>query len=138
MSTSTDSYFLSAKYYDGAYGSVDLADARFYVDLAKETGGPALEMGCGTGRVLLPTARARIEVHGLDNSRPMLDVLRKNAGRESAEVQERITLHAGDMRSFRLGRTFALVTIPFRPMQHMFTVADQVAALRSAAAHLAK
>jgi len=138
MSTSTDSYFLSAKYYDGAYGSVDLADARFYVDLAKETGGPALEMGCGTGRVLLPTARARIEVHGLDNSRPMLDVLRENAGRESAEVQERITLHAGDMRSFRLGRTFALVTIPFRPMQHMFTVADQVAALRSAAAHLAK
>lgn len=137
MSTATDSYLISAKYYDGAYIK-DLSDANFYVDLAKEFGGPVLEIGCGTGRVLLPTARAGIEIHGLDNSRPMLDVLRENAGREIAAVQKRITLHTGDMRDFRLGRTFPLVTIPFRPMQHMFTVADQVSALKSAAAHVAK
>jgi SAM-dependent methyltransferase len=138
MPTTTDSYLIGANYYDGAYGAMDLADARFYVDLAIETGGPVLEIGCGTGRVLLPTARAGIRIHGLDNSRPMLDVLRENAARESAEVQKRITLHAGDMRDFRLGRTFPLVTIPFRPLQHMFTVTDQVAALKSAAAHVAK
>ncbi len=138
MPTTTDSYLLSAKYYDGAYGTMDLADAHFYVDLAKETGGPVLEIGCGTGRVLLATARKGIEIHGLDNSRPMLDVLRENAGRERAEVQSRITLHNGDMRDFRLNPTFPLVTIPFRPMQHMFTVTDQVAALRSAAAHVAE
>lgn len=138
MSTTTDSYLISAKYYDGAYGTFDLSDARFYVDLAKEIGGPVLEIGCGTGRVLLPTARAGIEIHGLDKSRPMLDVLKEHTSRESAEVQKRITLHSGDMRDFCLGRTFPLVTIPFRPMQHMFTVADQFAALRSAAAHLAR
>jgi SAM-dependent methyltransferase len=138
MPTTTDSYLIGANYYDGAYGAMDLSDARFYVDLAKECGGPVLEIGCGTGRVLLPTARAGIEIHGLDNSRPMLDVLRENATRESAEVQKRITLHAGDMRDFRLRRTFPLVTIPFRPLQHMFTVADQVAALKSAAAHVAQ
>ena len=138
MPTTTDSYLTSAKYYDGAYGTFDLSDARFYVNLAKETGGPVLEIGCGTGRVLLRTARAGIEIHGLDISRPMLDVLRENAGRESAETQRRVTLHSGDMRDFRLGRTFPLVTMPFRPMQHMFTVADQVAALQSAAAHVAK
>jgi SAM-dependent methyltransferase len=117
---------------------MDLADAQFYVDLAKETGGPVLEIGCGTGRVLLPTARAGIEIHGLDNSRPMLDVLRENAAGERAEVQKRITLHTADMRDFNLGRRFPVVTIPFRPMQHMFTVVDQVAALSSAAAHVAK
>lgn len=138
MQTALDSYLVAAKYYDGAYGSMDLTDASFYVDLAKEVGGPVLEIGCGTGRVLLPTARAGIQIHGLDNSRPMLDVLQGKVGRESADVQKRITLHSGDMRDFRLNCTFSLVTSPFRPMQHMFTVADQVAALKSAAAHVAK
>lgn len=138
MQTAVDSYLVAAKYYDGAYGSMDLTDASFYVDLAKQVGGPVLEIGCGTGRVLLPTARAGIQIHGLDNSRPMLDVLQGKAGRESADVQRRITLHSGDMRDFRLNCTFSLVTSPFRPMQHMFTVADQVAALKSAAAHVAK
>lgn len=132
-----DSYLIAAKYYDGAYAAMELNDVRFYVDLAKEIRGPVLEIGCGTGRVLLPTAREGIEIHGLDNSRPMLDALRQHAVRETPEVQKRITLLAADMRNFRLDRTFPLVTIPFRPMQHMFTVADQVAALQSAAAHIA-
>ena len=139
MPANIDSYLIASKYYDGAYAAMrDLADAPFYVDLAKETGGPVLEIGCGTGRVLLPTAREGIEIHGLDNSAPMRAVLRENIARESPEVQKNITLHGGDMREFRLDQRFTLVTIPFRPMQHMFTIADQLAALRSAAAHVAE
>lgn len=137
MPANIDSYLVAAKYYDDAYAAMHLVDAAFYVDLAKESGGPVLEIGCGTGRVLLATARAGIEIHGVDNSAPMLAVLREKISRESPEVQKNITLHSGDMREFRLNRKFALVTIPFRPMQHMFTVADQIAALKSAAAHVA-
>jgi hypothetical protein len=66
----------------------------------------------------------------------MLDVLRQNLAVEPQEVRNRITVREGDMRSFRLNQKFPLVMIPFRPMQHMFTVEDQVAALTSAAAHL--
>jgi SAM-dependent methyltransferase len=133
-----DSYHVSAKYYDGAYAAMrDLIDAPFYVDLAKASGSPILEIGCGTGRVLLPIAREGIEIHGVDNSAPMLDTLKDNLAREKPPVRNLVTLHQGDMREFRLGRTFPLVIIPFRPMQHMFTVADQVSALKSAAAHLA-
>ena len=56
------SYNTSAKYYDGAYAvKADLVDLPFYVDLAKKFGGPVLEIGCGTGRVLLPIARQGIE-----------------------------------------------------------------------------
>src|SRR5262249_56181082 len=48
-----------ARYYDGAYDVLrDGADIGFYSRLARETGGPVLELGCGTGRVLLPLARA--------------------------------------------------------------------------------
>jgi SAM-dependent methyltransferase len=138
MPTNINSYLIAAKYYDDAYTAMDLVDAAFYVDLAKESRGPVLEVGCGTGRVLLATAREGIEIHGLDNSAPMLAVLKEKISRESAAVQKNISLHAGDMRDFRLNRKFALVTIPFRPMQHMFTVTDQVAALMSAAAHVAE
>jgi len=136
VSAAINSYNVAAKYYDGAYAAMNLADAPFYADLAREIGGPVLEIGCGTGRVLLPIARQGIEIYGIDNSAPMLEVLRENLAHENADVRSRVALHTGDMREFRLQRTFPLVTIPFRPMQHMFTLADQVAALKSAAAHL--
>ena len=132
-----DSYRVSAKYYDDAYATKnDLVDLPFYMDLAKRSGGPVLEMACGTGRILLPIARAGIEIHGVDNSLPMLEVLRSHVRQEPPEVQQRITIAEGDMRSFRSAQKYTLVTIPFRPMQHMYTVEDQAAALQTAAFHL--
>ena len=137
MRAAIDSYSVTAKYYDGAYAAKqDLVDLPFYLDLAGQTGGPILEVACGTGRVLLPIARKGIEIHGVDNSRPMLKILEDSLDREPREVRERVTLHEGDMRDFRLGTQYPLVIIPFRPMQHMHTVEDQVGALTSAASHL--
>jgi SAM-dependent methyltransferase len=132
-----DAYHVIAKYYDGACAAKqDLVDLPFYVDLAAQSRDPVPEIACGTGRVLLPIARRGIEIRGADNSRPRLDVLTQNLAGESQAVRNRITGHEGDMRSFRLNQKFPLVMIPFRPMQHMFTVEDQVAALKTAAAHL--
>jgi len=130
-------YELSAKYYDDAYAvKPDLVDLPFYVDLAKQIGGPILEMGCGTGRVLLPIARMGIEIHGLDNAPTMLGILRERIQNEPDQVRSQIALHQGDMRQFRGQKKYALVTIPFRPMQHMYTLEDQVAALKTGAFHL--
>ena len=132
-----DTYHVIAKYYDGAYAAKqDLVDLPFYLELAEQYGGPTLEIACGTGRVTLPIARRGIEICGVDNSAPMLQVLNQNLAGEAPEAQQRVTVHEGDMRSFRLDKKFPLVIIPFRPMQHMFTVEDQVAALKTAAAHL--
>lgn len=133
----TDSYQVIAKYYDGAYAvKQDLVDLPFYLDLAEQSRGPILEIACGTGRVLLPIARKGIEICGVDNSLPMLQVLTENLAREPQQVRDCVTVHEGDMRSFRLNKEFPLVMIPFRPMQHMFTIEDQVAALKTAAGHL--
>jgi len=132
-----DTYHVIAKYYDGAYAAKqDLVDLPFYLNLAEQFPGPVLEIACGTGRVLLPIARKGIEICGVDNSLPMLDVLNQNLAREAQEVRQRVRVQEGDMRTFRLQQKFPLVMIPFRPMQHMFTVEDQVAALETAAAHL--
>jgi SAM-dependent methyltransferase len=128
---------ISAKYYDEAYaGKDDLEDVPFYLDLAKQSGGPVLELACGTGRVLLPIARQGIAIHGMDRSDAMLDVLRKNLQSEPKDVRELVSIFQGDLRSFRSSREYPLVIIPFRPLQHMFTVEDQVAALNTAAFHL--
>lgn len=128
---------ISAKYYDEAYTlKEDLQDLPFYLDLARRTGGPVLELACGTGRILLPIARQGIAVHGVDRSTAMLDVLRENLRREPKDARELVSLFEGDIRNFRSNREYPLVIIPFRPLQHMFTVEDQLAALNTAAFHL--
>src|SRR5438876_771057 len=88
MTSGIDPYAVLAKYYDGAYAAMtDLIDGPFYVDLAQRIGGPVLEIGCGTGRVLLPIARAGTTIHGVDSSLPMLDLLAKNARRSSGNLR---------------------------------------------------
>jgi SAM-dependent methyltransferase len=131
-----DNYAISAKYYDSSYAIADLVDLPFYLDLARASSGPVLEMGCGTGRILLPVAQAGIEIHGLDMSPSMLGILRGKLESEPHEARSRVMLHEGDIRHARLDRKFALVIMPFRPFQHMHTLDDQIAALRTAAFHL--
>jgi 2-polyprenyl-3-methyl-5-hydroxy-6-metoxy-1,4-benzoquinol methylase len=49
-------------------------DVEFYVALAVESGGTVLDIGCGTGRILIPTASAGVSIIGLDKSVEMLDI----------------------------------------------------------------
>lgn len=126
-----------ARFYDHVPAYAGRADIPFYVDLAREARGDVLELGCGTGRVLIPTARAGIPIVGLDLSPHMLEICRERLAREPAEVRDRAKVVEGDMRDFRLGARFALITTPFRPFQHLLTTDDQLACLRSTNAHLA-
>ena len=61
-----------------------------------------LEIGCGTGRVLIPSARAGIDVVGLDASPRMLAVCRERLQHENVAVQSRVELVQADMRAFEL------------------------------------
>ncbi len=47
-------------------------DVAFYIEQARKAGSPVLELGCGTGRILIPVAEAGIDIVGLDNSPAML------------------------------------------------------------------
>ena len=83
MISPVDTYHIIAKYYDGAYAAKqDLVDLPFYLDLATQSRGSVLEIACGTGRVLLPIARKGIEICGVDNSLPMLKILKEHFARE--------------------------------------------------------
>jgi SAM-dependent methyltransferase len=124
-----DEYESVADLYDYVAPYRERQDVAFFVEAARESGGPVLEVGCGTGRVLIPTARAGIEITGLDLSPHMLAVCRERLKAEPEEVRARVRLVEGDMRQFDLGQTFRLVTLPFRPFQHLTTVEDQLACL---------
>jgi SAM-dependent methyltransferase len=127
----------TARHYDaGCAADARLRDIPFYLEVAKSVRGSALEVGCGTGRVLLVVARAGIQIDGLDFSPDLLSILKGKLFQEPAEVRERVTLHQGDMRNFSLGKAYDLITVPFRPLQHLFTVDDQLAAFRCFNAHL--
>jgi len=132
-----DEYGPVADLYDHVVPYRGRPDVDFFVDAAIEAAGPVLEIGCGTGRVLLPTARGGVDIVGLDLSPHMLAVCRDRLRLEEPAVQSRVTLVQGDMRRFDLARTFALVTLPFRPFQHLITVDDQMACLASIRRHLA-
>src|SRR5439155_18848462 len=67
-----------APYYD-TWVPPDEGDRDFYVDQALRSGGPAVELGPGTGRVTLPIARAGVRVIGVDSSAEMLEICRRRA-----------------------------------------------------------
>lgn len=123
------------------YDSVPIYAARqdvdFYVAEAKQARGAVLEIGCGTGRILLPIARAGCAITGLDGSPAMLERCRVKVAAESTTVQDRVRLVHGDMRDFNLGAVFPLIIAPFRVVQHLITVEDQLKFLARAADHLA-
>lgn len=111
-------------------------DIEFYADEARKASGEVLELGCGTGRVLIPIARMGKKITGIDCSPRMLSQCESRLASEPAAVREVATLKAGDMRTLDLRRTFSLVTIPFRPFQHLISIADQIATLETAHRHL--
>jgi SAM-dependent methyltransferase len=110
-------------------------DVDFYVDLCRQTG-EALELGCGTGRVLVAAAEAGCAVTGLDNSEHMLARCRAKADGLCKLVRDRITLIQADMTNFQLVRTFKLAVVPFRPIQHLATTREQLSFLRCVHQHL--
>ena len=132
-----EEYAFIADLYDHVTLYRDRPDVGFFVDAAEAAGSQVLEVGCGTGRVLIPTARAGLDIVGLDLSPHMLAVCRRRLLDESEAVQGRVQLVEADMRHFELGRRFTLATIPFRPFQHLLTVEDQLACLTTIHRHLA-
>lgn len=107
-------------------------DVAFYVARAQEAGGAVLEAGCGTGRILLPTLQAGVDIDGFDVHPGMIEVLRKKAA--SLGLKPRVSV--ADMRDFTMPRRYGLITIPFRAFMHVLTTDDQIAALRCLREHL--
>ncbi len=111
-------------------------DVQFYVEEAQRAGDPVLELGCGTGRILIPIAQSGIQIIGLDRAPAMLALARRKVANLNTETQHRIHLDAGDMRKFSLPQRFSLITVPYRAFLHLLTPKDQRQALECMHSHL--
>ncbi|RME46257.1 MAG: class I SAM-dependent methyltransferase [Caldilineae bacterium] len=125
---------LIARYYDLLYQ--DRADdLSLWMELTDGVQGDILEVGCGTGRVMLPLLQAGRRVTGVDISARALEIARaKIAG---SGLEARASLHRADMRALDLPQKgFAFAFIPINTFMHCLTTADQQAALRALHDHL--
>ncbi len=122
-----------ARFYDLFYADRD-DDLQMYRDFALAADGPILELGCGTGRVLIPLARDGHHVTGLDLSAAMLAAAQAKVN--ATHLNDRATLVQGDMRDFDLPTRFALAFIPINTFMHCYDTGQQLACLRCIRRHL--
>jgi SAM-dependent methyltransferase len=108
-------------------------DVPFYVELARETEGPIVELAVGNGRVAIPVAEATGRpVLGIDASPAMLAQTRERAAAANVDLE----LREGDMRDLELDEAAGLVYCPFRGLLHLPTWADRRRVFERVAASL--
>jgi SAM-dependent methyltransferase len=115
-----------ARIYDPWSRSVT-EDVPFYLDEARRTGGPVVELGVGTGRIAVPIASDGIRVIGVDSSPGMLAVCAERAALAGVSVDLRV----GDLREPPVDEKVPLVICPFRSLLHMRSDEDRRRALRA-------
>ena len=117
-------------------------DVPFWQRVASRTDGPVLELGCGTGRVSIPLAKAGLEIVGVDRSAPMLERARKRIrrggpkriGRVRPEGSPRVRFVRADIRALPFGDgSFPAVIAPYGILQSLIRPRDLTATLASVA-----
>jgi ubiquinone/menaquinone biosynthesis C-methylase UbiE len=110
-------------------------DVPFWRRVAAGAGGPVLELGCGTGRVSLPLARAGVNLVGIDRSAPMLGRARKRLARSpTLQLTNSLAFVRGDIRQLPFeDETFSMVVAPYGILQSLIRPRDLSATLASVA-----
>jgi SAM-dependent methyltransferase len=122
-----------ARFFDADYGDYN-DDLPLVEAYAQRTGGPLLELGCGTGRLLVPLARAGYDVTGVDLSQEMLRAARARV--DAAGLAQRVTLVHGDYSDARLAGPYRLALVMMNTFLHLTTLSEQLRALRHWREHL--
>lgn len=124
-----------ATHYDLEFDAF-LDDLPLYQGYAERSGGPILELGCGTGRLLQPLAASGHQLTGVDIAPAMLAAARVRL--QGAGLVERVELIEDDIRSLaRLAqRRFRLAFCAINSFLHLPDQTGQLAALRAVRRHL--
>ena len=101
--------------------SMAFDDVGFYRRVCESNQGPALELGCGTGRILLALLAAGIDVAGADRSLPMLAQLRRDAAARALPVPRVARM---DLRALALRGSFATILAPYSLVTYLTTDAE--------------
>lgn len=124
------SEYTGAAEYDQENGTTG-PDLDYYLALAREIGGPGLDLACGTGFLTIPFAQHGLAMTGVDLAPGMLDHARHKAG----TLPIRWLRH--DCRTLDLGEQFRLITLTGNAFQEFRTNDDQARLLGVVRSHLA-
>jgi SAM-dependent methyltransferase len=130
--SSQSGYEVVAEFYDLF---ADNSDLPFYIEYARKTGSPILDLAAGTGRVTFELARNGFEVTALEKSPSMLAVARSRLEKVSTDVAARVNIVDGCMTNFVLDQKFALVLIS-ASFGHAMTSEEQLSVLRCIKNHM--
>ncbi len=134
MSTDAALFDRFARFYDEDYRHYD-DDVAAILHLAQEMDGPVLELGCGTGRLLVPLAAVGLPVTGVDISPALLAKARANL--ETVPSRDQVTLVEADLRTLALPQQdFAFAFCTSNTLMHLADATDQLAVLERVAMHL--
>jgi ubiquinone/menaquinone biosynthesis C-methylase UbiE len=125
-------FFFGGKHYDQRWKHLT-ADLPFWVQQARKSGDPVLELACGTGRVALHLASAGFRVTGIDISDSMLGEARRKASQAGLAVE----WVQADIRNFALERHFPLIIFPFNTIAILWELEDLETCLTCVKRHLA-
>jgi ubiquinone/menaquinone biosynthesis C-methylase UbiE len=110
-------------------------DVPFWQRVARQARGPVLELGCGTGRVSLPLARAGVALVGVDRSAPMLERARRRLKPRAGGARAvSVRFVRGDIRALPFAdASFPMVIAPYGILQSLIRPSDLTATLASVA-----
>jgi SAM-dependent methyltransferase len=114
----TDARFCAARFYDSNPGMPQ--DLPFYTARIRSRTQSILELGCGTGRVLLPLSGVCGFIQGIDLSEAMISLCREKLA-QAGLPETRARADIADITSVKLGRRFDLIIAPFRVLQNLET-----------------
>lgn len=135
MSSAHFSYDAIAEVYATDMGrSMPFDDVGWYRELCLARGGRVLELGCGTGRILLELLAAGVDAIGADRSLPMLRRLRRDAAERGIEVR----VAQMDLCQLALAGDFQVILAPYSLITYLTEPEVAVAALTRMRALLAR
>ncbi len=108
------------------------ADRFFYLDLIERHGQPVLDIGCGTGRLLLDYLAQGIDIDGVDNSPEMLALCQQKADAHGLAP----TLYCQTMEQLSLPRSYRTILIPSSSIQLILEPRQALQALQKVHEHL--
>ena len=126
----------TARYYDLQPSPFAGQDIPFYLSRLPKPNSRVLELGCGTGRVLIPLALACEAIEGVDASESMLAVCQEKLAQQGISPR-RAQVALGDITQLDLGRTFDLILAPFRVFQNLETDQEVAGFFQTVHSHLA-
>jgi SAM-dependent methyltransferase len=118
------------------FGPLAEKEITWYKNYAQKTGGPILELACGTGRLLAELAKSGFEVVGLDISPKMLEIANKNVNKLPSDIKNGITFQKQDITKFDLGRQFGLIYIADNSFRELTSRETQLFCLKAVHKHL--